>query len=158
MNWKAPERCLLHRTASSVSLSQWLKNHLWKIFCCCPVERGDYKPGKPPLLLLVQCREAAIKTTSKKHHLASVLKIKLSYEFHMLPLSSMLPVPSTHTTRTEEKGKCTKPGRTGASHMCLPSVVSFTLSISLSGVRMSPDTSSKMLTLSGKAAISEKKL
>lgn len=65
--------------------------------------------------------------------------------------------PNT-SVKQNEKGKCTKPGRTGASHMCLPSVVSFTLSISLSGVRMSPDTSSKTLTLSGKAAISEKKL
>jgi len=52
--------------------------------------------------------------------------------------------------------KRTKPGRSGASHICLPSVVLFTLSMSLSGVRISPDTSSKTLTLSGKAAISEK--
>lgn len=43
----------------------------------------------------------------------------------------------------------------GASHMCLPSLVLFTWSMSLSGVRTSPHTPSRELTLSGKAAISE---
>lgn len=38
--------------------------------------------------------------------------------------------------------------------MCLPSLVSFTWSMSLSGVRTSPHTPSREFTLSGKAAIS----
>lgn len=44
--------------------------------------------------------------------------------------------------------------KTGASHMCLPSYVSFTPSTSLSGVRTSPDTPSKSLTLWGNAPTS----
>lgn len=43
----------------------------------------------------------------------------------------------------------------GASHMCRPSLVSFTRSMSLSGVRTSPHTPSREFTLSGKAAMSE---
>lgn len=49
----------------------------------------------------------------------------------------------------------TRPGRMGANHMCLPSLVSLTWSISLSGVLTSPQTPSSAFTLSGKAAISE---
>lgn len=39
--------------------------------------------------------------------------------------------------------------------MCLPSLVLFTWSTSLSGVRTSPLTPSSAFTLSGKAAMSE---
>lgn len=52
----------------------------------------------------------------------------------------------------------TRPGRMGANHMCLPSLVSLTWSISLSGVLTSPHTPSSAFTLSGKAAISEVKV
>lgn len=48
----------------------------------------------------------------------------------------------------------TCPGSTGANHMCLPSLVLLTPSISLSGVLTSPHTLSRTLTLSGKAAMS----
>lgn len=48
----------------------------------------------------------------------------------------------------------TCPGSTGANHMCLPSLVLLTPSISLSGVLTSPLTLSRTLTLSGKAAMS----
>lgn len=48
----------------------------------------------------------------------------------------------------------TSPGRTGASHMCLPSWVLLTSSINLSGVLTSPLTLSSTFTLSGKAAMS----
>lgn len=49
---------------------------------------------------------------------------------------------------------CTCPGSTGANHMCLPSLVLLTPSISLSGILTSPLTLSRTLTLSGKAAMS----
>lgn len=48
----------------------------------------------------------------------------------------------------------TMSGRMGASHMCLPSSVSYTPSTSLSGVLMSPFTPSSIFTLSGNAAMS----
>lgn len=62
--------------------------------------------------------------------------------------------PPTHR-RAESPREPTRPGRMGASHMCLPSVVSFTWSMSLSGVRTSPHMPSRAFTLSGNAAISE---
>lgn len=48
----------------------------------------------------------------------------------------------------------TRPGSTGANHMCLPSWVQLTPSINLSGVLTSPLTLSSTFTLSGKAAMS----
>ena len=58
---------------------------------------------------------------------------------------------SSNTTYTQ----LTTPGSTGASHMWLPSSVSYTPSTSLSGVRTSPLTPSSTLTLAGNAATSE---
>ncbi len=48
----------------------------------------------------------------------------------------------------------TSPGSTGASHMCRPSCVLLTPSISLSGVRTSPHTLLNTFTLSGNAEMS----
>lgn len=63
--------------------------------------------------------------------------------------------PKCHWSLGPQGQVPTRPGRMGASHMCLPSLVSLTWSISLSGVRTSPHTPSSAFTLSGKAAISD---
>lgn len=73
---------------------------------------------------------------------------------HLQPNSALLKPLACPANPAAERHSPTCPGSTGANHMCLPSLVLLTSSISLSGVLTSPLTLSRTLTLSGKAAMS----